>query len=115
MKRSVAFQGAPGAFSTVAASQLAAGCTPVPMETFSEVFESVANGKQYAAVIPIENTLHGSVHENYDHLLKYDLSIQAETFVRIVHNLIAPPNVKKSQIRRGFSPPRSPGSMQEFL
>lgn len=115
MKRSVAFQGAPGAFSTVAARHLAAGCRAVPMETFSEVFESVSNGKQYAAVIPIENTLHGSVHENYDHLLKYDLTIQAETFVRIVHNLIAPPKVKKSQIRRVFSHPVALDQCRHFF
>lgn len=103
MKRSVAFQGEPGAFSQMAASKLAAGCTPVPLAAFEQVFEAVANGKCDSAVIPIENTLHGSVYENYDHLLKYDLPILGETFVRIVHNLIAHPGVKRSQIRRVFS------------
>lgn len=115
MKRSVAFQGAPGAFSTVAARQLAPDCRPVPMETFSEVFESVSNGKQDAAVIPIENTLYGSVHENYDHLLKHDLTIQAETFVRIVHNLIAAPKVKKGEIRRVFSHPVALDQCRHFF
>lgn len=105
MKRTVAFQGELGAFSQVAASQLATGFTPIPLSAFDLVFEAVAAGKYDAAVIPIENTLHGSVHENYDHLLKYDLSIQGETFVRIVHNLIAPPGVKRNQIRRVYSHP----------
>jgi len=104
MRRRVAFQGEPGAFSQVAARQLAGeDCTPVPTQAFEDVFASVANGKCQWAVIPIENTLHGSIHENYDHLLKYDLVIRGETFVRIVHNLIAPPGVKFSQLRRVFS------------
>src|SRR5215472_7592141 len=91
MKRStVSFQGEAGAFSQIAARELAGpDATPVPVPTFVEVFESVASGKCEAAVIPIENTLHGSVHENYDHLLHFELEIQGETFVRIVHNLIA--------------------------
>lgn len=104
MRLKTAFQGELGAFSQVAARQLAGDdCIPVPMPTFEELFISVVNGKCHCAVIPIENTLHGSIHENYDHLLKYDLPICGETFVRIVHNLIVPPGVKFSQIRRVFS------------
>jgi len=107
MKRStVSFQGEAGAFSQIAARELAgADATPVPLPTFVEVFESVASGKCDAAVIPIENTLHGSVHENYDHLLHFELEIQGETFVRIVHNLIAPEGVSFRDIRRVFSHP----------
>jgi len=103
MKRTVAFQGELGAFSQVAASRLAADYKPIPLAAFEQVFEAVANGKCEAAVIPIENTLHGSVHENYDHLLRYDLPVHGETFVRIVHNLIAPPGVKRTDIRRVYS------------
>ena len=104
MRKRTAFQGEPGAFSQVAATQLEGdNFTPVPTETFEEVFVSVVNGKCHSAVIPIENTLHGSVHENYDYLLKYDLSIRGETLVRIVHNLIAPPGVNFAKIRRVYS------------
>jgi len=104
MKRRVAFQGELGAFSQVAARQLAGdNCIPVPMQAFEDLFVSVVNGKCHAAVIPIENTLHGSIHENYDHLLKYNLPIRGETFVRIVHNLMVPPGIKFSQLRRVFS------------
>jgi prephenate dehydratase len=104
MKLRAAFQGELGAFSQAAARQLAGDdCIPVAMQNFEDVFVSVVNGKCHCAVIPIENTLHGSVHENYDHLLKYDLPIRGETFVRIVHNVIAPPGVKFSQIRRVYS------------
>ena len=104
MRRRTAFQGELGAFSQIAARRLAGDdCIPVPMQTFEDVFVSVVNGKCHCAVIPIENTLHGSIHENYDHLLKYDLPIRGETFVRIVHNLIVPPGVRFSQVRRVFS------------
>ena len=115
MKRGTAFQGELGAFSQVAASRLAPDSAPVPLPAFQQVFEAVANGKYESAVIPIENTLHGSVHENYDHLLKYNLQIQGETFVRIVHNLIAPPGVKPSQIRRVFSHPVALNQCRRFF
>jgi len=115
MKRTIGFQGELGAFSQVAASQLAPGYIPVPFGTFDQVFEAAANGKVNAAVIPIENTLHGSVHENYDHLLKYNLPIQGETFVRIVHNLIVPPGVKRSQIRRVYSHPVALNQCRHFF
>ncbi len=116
MKQRAAFQGEPGAFSQVAAVQLAGkDLIAAPMPSFEEVFVSAVNGKCKYAAIPIENTLHGSVHENYDLLLKYDLVIQAETFVRIVHNLIAPPGVSFSQIRRVFSHPVALNQCRRFF
>ena len=91
MKRRVAFQGELGAFSQVAARRLAGeNAEPIPLPAFAQVFESVANGKNHCAVIPIENTLHGSVHENYDHLSHFDMRITAETNVRISHEASPP-------------------------
>lgn len=114
--RRTSFQGALGAFSQVAAAQLVGKYfIPVPTETFEEVFVSVVNGKCHCAVIPIENTLHGSVHENYDLLLKYHLAIRGETFVRIVHNLIAPPGVRFRTIRRVFSHPVALNQCRTFF
>jgi prephenate dehydratase len=116
MRRRTAFQGELGAFSQAAARKLAGDeFIPAPMQTFEEVFVSVVNGKCHCAVIPIENTLHGSVHENYDHLLKYDLAIRGETFVRIVHNLIAPPRVKFRNIRRVYSHPVALNQCRRFF
>jgi len=116
VRRRAAFQGELGAFSQVAARQLAGDdFIPMPMQSFEEVFVSVVNGKCNCAVIPIENTLHGSVHENYDHLLKYDLPIRGETFVRIVHNLIARPGVKFSQVRRVYSHPVALNQCRRFF
>ena len=116
MRRRTAFQGELGAFSQVAARQLAGdNCVPVPMQSFEDVFVSVVNGKCHCAVIPIENTLHGSVHENYDHLLKYDLPIRGETFVRIVHNLIVPSGREILTNPARFFTPRGAESMPAFL
>jgi len=116
LKRRVSFQGEPGAFSQVAAGQLAGeNFTPVPLPAFQQVFESVANGKCDAAVIPIENTLHGSIHENYDHLLKFDLAIRGETFVRIVHNLIAAPGVRLQAIAKVYSHPVALSQCRNFF
>lgn len=100
------FQGALGAFSQEAVMQLLGNkAEPVPLARFEDVFRALSRGGIDAAVIPIENTLAGSVHENYDHLLHYDVRIAAETNVRIVHNLIAPAGVRLKDIRRVYSHP----------
>lgn len=112
----VAFQGEPGAFSQVAAEQLVEKkFTPVPLPAFDTVFAALANGKCDKAVIPIENTLHGSVHENYDLLLRFAPNIQGETFVRIVHNVIAPPGVSFNRIRRIYSHPVALNQCRKFF
>jgi len=116
VKHRVSFQGELGAFSQVAVRQLAGeDFIPVPLPAFQEVFESVVSGKCHAAVIPIENTLHGSIHENYDHLLRYDLPIRGETFVRIVHNLMAYPGVRFTNIKRIYSHPVALNQCRQFF
>ncbi len=68
-----------------------------------------------AAVIPIENTLAGSVHENYDHLVRFNFEICGETNVRINHNLIAAPGVRFRDLRRVFSHPVALNQCLEFF
>jgi prephenate dehydratase len=115
-KQSIAFQGARGAFSEEAARKLAgAGIAVLPCERFEDMFRSVKAGRAAGAAVPIENTLAGSVHENYDHLVNYGLVIEAETNVRIVHNLIARKGVKFSQIRRVFSHPVALNQCRDFF
>lgn len=99
-------QGELGAFSQEAARQLLGDrLEVVPYQRFEQVFQALRNGKIDAGVIPIENTLAGSVHENYDHLLHFDVRIAAETNVRIIHNLIVPPGVRFKDIRKVYSHP----------
>ena len=102
----VAFQGEHGAFSEEAARKLLGDAISVlPCPRFEEVFRSLKDGRATGAVVPIENTLAGSVHENYDHLQNFELPIIAETSVRIVHNLITNEGVKFADIRRVYSHP----------
>jgi len=112
----IAFQGARGAFSEEAARQLAGPDVAVlPCERFEDVFRSLKAGRAAGAAIPIENTLAGSVHENYDHLVDYAFPIVAETNVRIVHHLIARKGVSFSRIRRVFSHPVALNQCLDFL
>lgn len=112
----VAFQGARGAFSEEAARKLLGGDVQVlPCERFEDVFRNLKEGRTEGAVVPIENTLAGSVHENYDHLRNFELPIVAETSVRIVHNLIAPAGVKFPQIKRVFSHPVALNQCLDFF
>jgi prephenate dehydratase len=114
--RGVAFQGEPGAFSQRAIVQLLGErATILPCQRFDEVFARLDRGEAAAAVIPIENTLHGSVHENYDHLLKYPFEITAETNVRIVHNLIACPGVTFRKVKRVYSHPVAINQCLDFF
>lgn len=102
----VAFQGERGAFSEEAARKLLGGAISVaPCPRFEDVFRSLKEARATGAVVPIENTLAGSVHENYDHLQNFELPIVAETSVRIVHNLITKMGVKFADIRRVYSHP----------
>ncbi len=102
----VAFQGELGAFSHAAAQKLLGAEMPaLPRPSFPEVFRALEQGVATAAVVPIENTLHGSIHENYDHLLECKSSIQGETSVRIAHQLITMPGVRLRDVKRAFSHP----------
>jgi len=112
----IAFQGERGAFSEVAVRQLLGNKVEVrPCERFEDLFRYLKEGRVAGAVVPIENTLAGSVHENYDHLVNFELPIVAETSVRIVHNLIALRGVKFSQIRRVFSHPVALNQCLDFF
>ncbi len=115
MNLPVAFQGEPGAFSQQAIRQFLGEVEILPCQRFDQAFEAVASQRACAAAIPIENTLHGSVHENYDHLLHFDFEIVAETDVRIVHNLIAPRDVRFKQVRRVFSHPVAINQCLDFF
>src|ERR1700730_7533622 len=115
-KLRVAFQGERGAFSEDAARKLlGANIETIACRTFEEMFEAVATGAADAAAAPIENSLAGSVHKNYDLLMEHDLTITGETNLRIVHHLIAPPGVGLADIRRVHSHPVALAQCERFL
>jgi prephenate dehydratase len=112
----VAYQGERGAFSEDAARKLLGSeIETLPNRTFDEMFEAVSSGVASCAVAPIENSLAGSVHKNYDLLVQHDLTIIGETNIRIVHNLIVPRGVTLHEIRRVYSHPVALAQCVRFL
>jgi prephenate dehydratase len=111
----VAIQGELGSFSHQAAQRMLPGCTIVACARSAEVFDRVENRSVAAAVIPIENSLAGSVAEHLDLLLTRKVFIQREFRLRIVHNLIALPGVKLGAVRRVLSHPVALDQCRDFF
>lgn len=101
----VAIQGELGSFSHEAAMQFEPRAKVVPCTRCSDVFDALEAGTVQAAAIAIENSLAGSVAENYDLLLNREAFIYRELLLRIRHNLIAMPGTKLSDVSRVFSHP----------
>src|SRR3990172_7300101 len=114
-KMKIAFQGEPGAYSEQAVFEYFGQVETQPCESFEAVFESVVSGVCESALIPIENSLAGSIHQNYDLLLRHDLHIVGEYLLRVQHCLIARPDVKKSDIKKVISPPQALGQCAAYL
>jgi prephenate dehydratase len=111
----VAIQGERGAFSHEAAEKLVPRCTVVPCARSAEVFDRVERGSVAAAVIPIENTLAGTVAEHADLLVSRSVFIQGEHLLRIVHNVIAAPGVRMRSLRRVLSHPVALDQCRDFF
>ena len=111
----VAIQGELGAFSHEAAERMQPGCRVVPCARSLEVFDRLDKLSVNLAVIPIENSLAGSVLEHFDLLLAREVFVQREFRLRIVHNLIAVPGVKLADIRRVYSHPVALDQCREFF
>jgi len=111
----VAIQGELGSFSHEATERMLPGCAVLPCARSAEVFDLLARRSATAAVIPIENSLAGTVAEHADLLVARDVFIQAEFRLRIVHNLIAAPGVKFNSIRQAFSHPVALDQCRDFF
>jgi prephenate dehydratase len=113
---SVAIQGERGAFSHQAAlAALGPGIEVLPRASFDELFDSVVDGLADRALVPIENSLHGSIHENYDRLKSRPLHIVGETQLRIRQCLIARPGSSLAMIRRVASHPVALAQCRRFF
>ncbi|RMF44460.1 MAG: prephenate dehydratase [Anaerolineae bacterium] len=105
----VAFQGEPGAYSEEAIFGHFGAVETLPCESFPAVFKAVVSGACERGLIPIENSLAGSIHQNYDLLLRHNLHIVGEYFLRVRHCLIALPGVTLEEIERVISHPQALG------
>jgi prephenate dehydratase len=111
----IAIQGEPGSFSHEAAMKLVPGAVIMPFSLSADAFGALAQGNVEAAVIPIENSLAGSVSEHFDLLLTHDVVVERETLLRIRHNLIAISGTQIAQIDRVFSHPVALAQCRRFL
>jgi prephenate dehydratase len=112
----VAFQGEHGAFSEKAARQFFGdGIKTSPSPSFRSVFEKVLAGDAAYGVLPVENTLGGSIHQNYDLLVEFDVHIVGETKLRVVHSLIANKGTRIDQIKRIYAHPQAAAQCEKLL
>ncbi|HKW66828.1 MAG TPA: prephenate dehydratase [Terriglobales bacterium] len=111
----VAIQGERGCFSHEAVLKLVPKCEVVSCARSREVFDRLQRRNVAAAVIPIENSLAGSVLEHFDLLLSHDVFVQREYRLRINHHLIAAPGVKVKDLRRVFSHPVALDQCRDFF
>jgi prephenate dehydratase len=111
----VAFQGEPGAYSEQAVFDYYGSVEPMPCVSFDAVFDSVESGDCEAGLIPIENSLAGSIHQNYDLLLRHDLYVTGEYLLRVRHCLIAASGVTMTDIKKAISHPQALGQCAAYL
>ncbi len=111
----VSFQGEPGAYSEQAVFNYYGDVETLPCESFDVMFDSVVSGKSDFALAPIENSLAGSIHQNYDLLLRHDLHIVGEYLLRVRHCLISMPGMKKEDIKKAISHPQALGQCAGYL
>lgn len=111
----IAFQGEPGAYSEQAALELHPQGETWPRPSFDDVFAAVTAEACDYGVVPVENSLAGSIHRNYDLLLQYDLHIVAEYNLRVSHCLIAHPGVSVAEIKRVYSHPQALAQCEHSL
>lgn len=111
-----AFQGERGAFSEKAARQVfGPGVSTLPTLSFRACFEAVESGRAPYGIVPVENTLGGSIHENFDHLQHHRLRIVGETKLRVVHNLIANRGARLADITKIYAHPQAAAQCDVLL
>ncbi|MEJ2272691.1 MAG: prephenate dehydratase [Candidatus Bathyarchaeota archaeon] len=111
-----AFQGELGAYSEMAVYNFFGQNIEVkPCKSFDDVFESVKLGNANYGVVPIENSIEGSVNRTYDLFLEYDLKVCGEIIIRVSHCLIAHKNSKLEQIKTVYSHPQALAQCRKFL
>ena len=111
----IAIQGEAGSFSYEAAKRMVPRCSIVPCARSIEVFDLLDGRGIGGAVIPIENSLAGSVAEHFDLLLARDVFVQREFRLRIVHNLIASNDTRRKDVRRVYSHPVALDQCRNFF
>ncbi|KAL8089949.1 hypothetical protein AgCh_039422 [Apium graveolens] len=111
----VAYQGVPGAYSEAAAGKAYPNCDAIPCDQFEIAFQAVELWIADRAVLPVENSLGGSIHRNYDLLLRHKLHIVGEVQLPVHHCLLALPGVRKEYLTRVISHPQALSQCENTL
>jgi prephenate dehydratase len=112
----LAYQGEPGAYSEAAALAYGGDHTEtLPCKTFDDVFEAVVRQKATHGVVPLENSVGGTIHRNYDLLLEHELPITGEVELDVVHCLQALPGTKLSDVKVVYSHPQALAQCERYL
>ena len=112
----LAYQGEPGAYSEAAALQFGgATVETLPCKSFDEVFEAVVKRRATHGVVPLENSIGGTIHRNYDLLLDHELAITGEVELDVVHCLQALPGTKLEDVKIVYSHPQALAQCERYL
>jgi len=111
----IGFQGEHGAFGEIAVNETGNGAVPIPCLEFADVFEAVENGQLDSGIVPIENSLEGSVNAVNDLLIETDLQIVGEMNIPIHHCLLALPETDYREVKVVYSHPQALGQCRNFL
>lgn len=111
----IAFQGELGAYSEAAAQRFAPGSEVLPCRSFEDVFAAVASGRAGGGILPMENSVGGSIHKNYDLLVQHELPIVGEVELAVDHCLLGRPGSTLADIKTVYSHPQALAQCEEYL
>jgi prephenate dehydratase len=111
----IAFQGETGAYSEAAGAKFAADATLLPCPAFEDVFAAVEAGRATCGVLPIENSIGGTIHRNYDLLVQNELRIVGEVELPVQHHLLVLPGTTFEQLKQVYSHPQALAQCDRFL
>jgi prephenate dehydratase len=111
----IAYQGEPGAYSEAAAVKFKPDGEPVSCTAFEDVFEAVERGRATLGVLPIENSIGGTIHRNYDLMLHHELRIVGEVELPVAHALVVLPGTTLEDVKTIYSHPQALAQCDRFL
>jgi arogenate/prephenate dehydratase len=111
----IAYQGEAGAYSEAAAGKFNPEAALVPCPAFEDVFLAVESGRSTCGVLPIENSIGGTIHRNYDLLVQHELRIVGEVELPVIHSLVALPGTPIESLTQIYSHPQALAQCDRFL
>jgi arogenate/prephenate dehydratase len=111
----LAYQGEPGAYSEAAARLYSAHADTLPCKTFDEVFQAVLQKRATHGIVPMENSIGGTIHRNYDLLVDHEIPITGEVEIDVVHCLQALPGTTIAEVKTVYSHPQALAQCEQYL